>query len=642
MSSIVINFTRLCRRTVRKGYAFPGSLRKPFEAMPRTVRGGASPFIEDKLPERQSLSALCGGKAAMRLLAAAFFLSLAGGVNAQQPTPTPVEEQKLNVPAIAPNYRAEKLPTPELGRVGVDMNQQQPMSLRDALKLALENNKDIEVAKQNVKIAEFDLLGAHGAYDPRLSSQSYYERIKTPISSFLSGGSNGAVTQSDYTGNLRLEGLAPKGGGNYRIDFSTIRLNTNNQFAALNPQYPTTATFTFSQPLLRGLRIDNARRIIEIQKKNLTLSDVQFRQKTIDVITNVQRAYWDLVFALRNLQVQRDAVRDARAQLEHNKRMVNEGQLAPIDIVAAEAQVTSFEQTVYTALEDVSRSENTLKMLIAENQQAPIWNSSIVPGDSVDLAAPEITLPDAMKLAMDNRPELQQSNLSRDINQIDQKFFRDQTKPQIDLVGSYGVVGLAGTPITTVNPIGASNVELRDRVNDLSVLAGLQPLQPQPGGQFSPNLVGGLGQSFDNLLLNRYNNFRVGVSISLPLKNRTAEAQLGRSLVEGERLTTLRTQLEETIQVEVRNALQVVRSSEARLRAAAANRAAGEQQYESEKRKLDAGQSTVFLVLERQTALTTARGNELRAQTDLNKAIAELQRATGNALTVNSIVVRVH
>jgi HAE1 family hydrophobic/amphiphilic exporter-1 len=599
-------------------------------------------LIWSKLPERQSLSALCGGKAAMRLLAAAFFLSLAVGVNAQQPATTPGEEQKLNVPAIAPNYRAEKLPTPELGRVGVDMNQQQPMSLRDALKLALENNKDIEVAKQNVKIAEFDLLGAHGAYDPRLSSQSYYERIKTPISSFLSGGSNGAVTQSDYTGNLRLEGLAPHGGGNYRIDFSTIRLNTNNQFAALNPQYPTTATFTFSQPLLRGLRIDNARRIIEIQKKNLTLSDVQFRQKTIDVITNVQRAYWDLVFALRNLQVQRDAVRDARAQMEHNKRMVNEGQLAPIDIVAAEAQVTSFEQTVYTALEDVSRSENTLKMLIAENQQAAIWNSSIVPGDSVDLAAPEINLPDAMKLAMDNRPELQQSNLARDINQIDQKFFRDQTKPQIDLVGSYGVVGLAGTPITSVNPIGASNVELRDRVNDLSVLAGLQPLPPQPGGQFSPNLVGGLGQSFDNLLLNRYNNFRVGVSISLPLKNRTAEAQLGRSLVEGERLTTQRTQLEETIQVEVRNALQVVRSSEARLRAAAANRGASEQQYESEKRKLEAGQSTVFLVLERQTALTTARGNELRAQTDLNKAIAELQRATGNALTVNSIVVRVH
>src|SRR5439155_15669729 len=203
------------------------------------------------------------------------------------PTPTPAD-QSLPVPQVAPNYRASRPMLPELGRIGVDMDQQQPLSLREALKLALENNKDIEVARENVKIAEFDLRGARGAYDPRLSSQSYYERVKSPVSSFLSGGANGAVTQSDYTGTFRLEGLAPKGGGNYKLDFSSIRLNSNNQFAALNPQYPTALTFIFSQPLLRGLRTDNARRQIQILKKNLTLSDVQFRQKAIDTITGVQ------------------------------------------------------------------------------------------------------------------------------------------------------------------------------------------------------------------------------------------------------------------------------------------------------------------------------------------------------------------
>ena len=613
---------------------------------PRKLRGAASLINKGAMPERQSLSALCGGKAASFIAILGMILLTTFGVSAQQPTATPAPtpttaEQTINVPAIAPNYRSDKVTLPELGRVGVNMDQQQPLSLRDALKLALENNKDIEVARENVKIAEFDLLGARGAYDPRLSSQSYFERVKTPISSFLSGSAN-AVVQSDYTGTARLEGLAPNGGGNYRIDFSSIRLNTNNAFAVLNPQYPTALTFTFAQPLARGLRTDNARRQIEILKHNLTLTDVQFRQRAIDTITNVQRAYWDLAFALRNLQVQRDAVRDARAQLEHNKRLVSEGQLAPIDIVAADAQVTGFEQSLYTALEDVSRSENNLKMLIAENRQASIWNSSIIPGDAVDLTAPEISLSEAMKLAIDNRPELQQSNLAREINQVDQKFYRDQTKPQVDLVGSYGMVGLAGTSTGGNGPLASSSIELRDRVNQLSVLNGLQPLPAQPVQSVSPALLGGYPQSFENLLLNRYNNFRVGVSVSLPLRNRTAEGQLGRSLVEGQRLTTQREQLEQAIQVEVRNALQVVRSSEARLRAAAANRAASEQQYESEKRKLDAGQSTVFLVLERQTALTTARGNELRAQTDLNKAIAELQRATGNALTVNSIVVRAH
>ena len=136
------------------------------------------------------------------------------------------------------NFSPAPKPLPELGRVGVEMDRQKPISVREALAMALENNKDIEVARHNVKIAEFDLTGARGAYDPRLSSSTYYERIVSPISSFLSGGSDGAVTQTDFTGTARLEGLAPKFGGNYRLDFSSIRLTSNNQFTALNPQYP--------------------------------------------------------------------------------------------------------------------------------------------------------------------------------------------------------------------------------------------------------------------------------------------------------------------------------------------------------------------------------------------------------------------
>jgi HAE1 family hydrophobic/amphiphilic exporter-1 len=155
-------------------------------------------------------------------------------------------------------------------------------------------------------------------------------------------------------------------------------------------------------------------------------------------------------------------------------------------------------------------------------------------------------------------------------------------------------------------------------------------------------LIGGYGQSLANLGSNQFNNYRVGVSISLPLRNRTAEGQLGHALIEGKRIATQREQLEQLIQVDVRNALQSLTTAEARLRSAAVARESAEQQYESEKRKLDAGQSTVFFVLERQTALATARGNELRAQTDMNKAIAELQRATGNSLAANNVTVTAH
>lgn len=205
------------------------------------------------------------------------------------------------------------------------------------------------------------------------------------------------------------------------------------------------------------------------------------------------------------------------------------------------------------------------------------------------------------------------------------------------------MVGLAGAlnQTTSGNPLANSNADLRQRVNELSALNGLTPLAP-PAVQLPPdNLIGGYGQSLLNLGANRYSNFRVGVQLNLPLRNRTAEAQLGRSLVEGQRINTQREQLEQLIQVDVRNVLQLVRTSQSRLRAAAAARSASEQQYASEQRRFDAGQSTLFLVLERQTALTTARGNELRAQTDLNKAIAELQRATGNSLQANNVVVSV-
>ena len=559
---------------------------------------------------------------------------------AASPSPAPI--QQIPVPPVAPGFRAEQKPMPELNRVGVDMNRQRPLALRDAISLALENNKDIEVARENVRIAEFDLRGAQGAYDPRLTTSAFYERAENPISSFLSGGQNGSVTQSDFAGNARLEGQSPVLGGSYRFDVSSGRFTTNNEFVALNPSFPTALSFSYTQPLWRGLKFDQSRRQIEIARKNLSLTDAQFRQRAIDTITNVQRAYWDLVFGLRSLQVQRDAVSVARTQLEHNRRLVNEGVLAPIDIVAAEAQITTYEQGVFSALEEVSRAENNLKNLIAENKNAELWTESIVPVDPVELTVPNVVLPDALKMAMENRPELQQSNVVREINEIDRKYFKEQTKPAIDLVGNYGINGLAGSISTAgVNPFTASNLIVRQRVDELSVLAGLEPLPIVPPQTLSPDLIGGFGTSVQNLLANRYNNFRVGVQISLPLRNRTAEAQLGRTLVEGERIATQREQLEQSIQVEVRNALQAMRSAEARLRAAISTREANERQFASEQRKLDAGQSTTFLLLERQTALTTARGLELKAQTDLNKAIADLQRATGNALTVNSVIVRV-
>ncbi|HTK38199.1 MAG TPA: TolC family protein, partial [Pyrinomonadaceae bacterium] len=402
-------------------------------------------------------------------------LGFATGAAAQDVTPTPmpvptpipsttpvvVDKQNVppedikGVPQIAPNYSSDDRNLPDLGRVGVDMTEQKPLGLREAIALALENNKDIEVTRQNVKIAEFDLTAARGAYEPRFSGQTYYEHTKTPVFSFFAGGPNFSLEQSNVVGNGGLNGLVKHGGGNFSVTYNNTRNTTNNIFTSVNPTFSSSLTFAYTQPILRGRRFDQSRRTIEVAKKNLSLTDTQFRQKTIDVITNVQRAYWDLTYSLRNLQVQRDGVKDAKDQLEHNKRLVDEGQLAPIDVVAAETQVANFEQAVYDALNTVGQAENNLKNLIAPNKNDPIWTQSVTPTDDVDLTAPSTTLPEALDAALQNRPELEINDTQKAINKIDQKFYREQTRPQVDLIASYTAAGAAGTfNPNVINPIG--------------------------------------------------------------------------------------------------------------------------------------------------------------------------------------------
>ncbi|MDT4953928.1 MAG: hypothetical protein QOJ02_2066 [Acidobacteriota bacterium] len=551
-------------------------------------------------------------------------------------------ELPTDPPPIAPNYQAPSRPLPSAERVGVDVSDQTPLTLNDAIRLALKNSNDIDESRIDVQIAEYNLKSARGVYDPLLSSESYYERATTPTSSTLGGaGASGAVTQTDAVGSARLGGFSPWAGGSYELDFSSTRLTTTNQNVRLNPQFPTAFTLTYTQPLLRGFRFDNNRRNIEIAKKNLSLSDAQFRQRAIDVITEVEQAYWDLAFALRNLQVQIDAVKQARLQVESNERLVEKGVLAPIDIVAATTQVTTFEQNVYTAQGAVTQAENTLKTLILPSRTDALWSRAITPVTPVNLEAPRVPLETAVKAALDNRPELAQLRTNVDINGINVRYFREQTRPQVDLVGTYTTQGLAGTLVQPSTTSTSTNSVLTQRVNDLSVLAGLQPLPSTTSSStVAPNLVGGYTQSLRNLIDQNYPTARVGVRISLPLRNRTAEANLGSALAQGNRITDQFKQAEQLIEADVRNSLQSVRSAEARLASAAAARSSAEQQYASEQRQFRAGTTTVFLVLQRQTDLLAARARELQAQTDLNKAISQFQHATGNTLTANNVALR--
>jgi outer membrane protein TolC len=519
----------------------------------------------------------------------------------------------------------------EPARVGVDESKPLTLTLFDAIKMALENNREIEVERINVRQAEYDLFAARGARDIALTANSFYENRTIPVGSILAGGPNGTLTTKTLNYDLSLQQLLPSG-GQWLAQLTNSRINSNSQFASLNPQYNAALSFQFTQPLVRNFSIDDSRRRIRIASRRLDLSDSQFRQRAIEVVSRVQQAYWELVFALKDLQIRREAVELARAQLERSRRMVKDGTLAPIELVSVEVELERRSEDVLTAIESVTRAENALKQLILGSRQSAVWKRPITPSDAPEVTAASFTLDEALAAAFANRPEMAQSALQQEINKVDVEFFENQVKPQINLVASYTTTGLSGTATRTINPFASTTALLVDRVNLLSQLAQLPPIVPSPTAQLPDFLIGGYGQSLRNLFINEFRTIRFGIALSLPLKNRAAESQLGRALAEGRKISAQRQALEQRIEAEVRNALQSAHTARQRVEAARASREAAEKQLESEQRRFAAGLSTTYFVLERQNALSQARGRELRALTDYSKAVSELQRVMGITL----------
>jgi outer membrane protein TolC len=192
---------------------------------------------------------------------------------------------------------------------------------------------------------------------------------------------------------------------------------------------------------------------------------------------------------------------------------------------------------------------------------------------------------------------------------------------------------LSGAQTLTGNPFAGTTTLLLDRVNVLSDRLGLPPVAAPPGGELPDFLLGGYGQSLRNLFGNDFRTIRFGLAFNFPLKNRTSKAQLGRAVAEGRKIGAQRKTLEQAIEAEVRNAIQAVDTGRLRVESARASREAAQKQLDSELRRFQGGFSTTYFVLERQNALSEAQGRELRAMTDYNKAISDLQRVMGTTLT---------
>jgi HAE1 family hydrophobic/amphiphilic exporter-1 len=372
-----------------------------------------------------------------------------------------------------------------------------------------------------------------------------------------------------------------------------------------------------------------------VARKNRQLSAEQFRQRVIEIVTQAVDAYWELDFAWHYLDVQTEAVRLAERQYASNRRQAEQGLLAPIDVVAAQTQVATFQQSLFSAQQALTQAENNLKSLMLPNRNDLFWSTALVPVTQPDVNPPVPDLQDALRQALKARPELAESGIALEVNKLEARLSEEQTKPRIDAFANLTAAGLAGRPLPLgPNPFTAGTDALIGRLNQLSALAGLPPVPPISFGSSAvpPIFLGTYGQSLSNLAAGNFPSAQVGLQISFPLRNRTAEAQAATAAAEGRRLLALQDQIEMAIEADVRNALQGVASAKSRLDAAVLARRSAEEQYASEQRQFQAGTSTVFLVLQRQTDFIGARSREARARTDFGEAVANLDRATARTI----------
>ncbi len=532
-------------------------------------------------------------------------------------------------------------------RVGVNAAQTRSLTLNQAIRLALSNNNDIEVARDDVRIAELNLRSLEGIYDGVFTFNPNFDRNST----------TGQNPTKDLRVNSDFTKLVQTGGGNYRFFFNNTR--TENAFAqaqatqgnigssGTSALYFSSLGVTYTQPILRDFKIDQTRRQIKIQRKRIAQSDADFRRRTIEIISQVQRAYWDLVFALRDQQNRVANLNLSKENLRQVEARIEAGAAAPLQRAEVSTELANRESDVLLAAQQVSIAENTLKQLILKDPNAPEWSDSFTPTDSPVFSLDSISLQDAINDAIQNRPELNRLRLEEEVNNIDIDYFKNQTKPRVDLTSTISLEGIASStgnteslsfPLISGDPNSNANAFLLQQIRRLHPNETINV--PNVTIPPTPNfLVGGYTQAFKNIFRSDAPNYSFGVTISFPLKNQQAKADLAAAKVQEERIDAQKRSQEQAIITEVRNAVQAVETAQQRVLTARRARENAEIQLEGERKLYEVGRSTTFLLFQRENALTNARNAEIRAETDYNKALADLQRATSTTLRMNNVVV---
>ena len=584
-------------------------------------------------------------RSALAAVAAVLF-ALPGIPAAAQPTPapsappTPPPIVLPAVPTLAPGYVAPvNAPPPNGDLVGVTQQPFVGIKLEDALTMALQRNTDLAVAESNTRIANFQIVAAKGAYDLQFQLVPQYSRNTQPALSPFQGGPNGGPVTTISSGATGAFTGQVSGGGRYTISASGSSINNNALFNAYNPYYQTALGFNFTQPLLRGAGAGSpATRALKLAQAGAQAQQATLLVQASQTLTNVSNAYWDLVAAWRNVAIQEEGLRNAQAQAASNQRLANQGAAAPVDVVESNTQINVFQDNVFAAVQQVQALQLQLKSLILANPGDPVWSANLVPTSAVLQLPLEPSLDDLIVSALRNRPEVAQLRAARLQAAVNLAYARNQELPQLDLGLGFTTNGFAGVPTnvtgapffqTLTNEVGAINA-LIARANAGQPPANQIPMLIPNFGAAAPGYqTGQFGQSWSNLFNGYYPAYTISLTLTIPLGNRTAKADFAIAQEQAKQVAVQELGLLQRIRVESANALQTLRTAQSRLAAAHAGLAAAQTVLASEQRKFAAGASTTFLILQRQLDVANEEGRELQAQTDLNKAVVNLDQVAG-------------
>jgi outer membrane protein TolC len=535
----------------------------------------------------------------------------------------------------------------DLKRVGVSQDQVLTLSLDEAIRMALNNNNDIELARDDVKVNEALLRSAEGVYDPVVSSTSSFRR-----NSF-----RGANSWNTFSSDVEFLQSLRKGGASFSPTFTTSR--TGNYVTGPNGELQqsffnqSSLGVSFTQPLFRNRKIDNNRRQIRIRKKMLEQSDADFRRKTIEKIFQVQQAYWDLVFALSDQKNRVDNLNLSKENLKKIEMQIEDGAEPPLAKAEVDTELANREIDVFEAERKVAEVENALKQLVLPNMTSTEWGRTWVPTDKPNLNPIKMSLAEAMTDAVNNRPELVRLKHQREVSAIEMEYFGNQTKPRIDLNAGVSLDGFAvkappssGDSALIDANSAAINADafLLSQINivrnDPRLNLGNVSNIPTVQNSFTNSpIIGGTFKSIRNLFSPSAANFSAGVTINFPFKNKIAEAELARVDIERRQVETQIKIQELQVYTEVRNALQNLESAAKKMTSARKARESAEIQLQGEKDLFDSGRSSRFLLFQRENALVNARNAEIGAQIDYNKALAALQQTTSTTLQENHITI---